>query len=439
MAVLSSIESCVYLIILLMFSIRIFNCSFRKNAILAFLLISIIVFLTYSIIAKTRSWKLLFIFALLASLLIPLLGSKILIKDAKMKQIIYLFILMYALNVVFSSCILFFIPKTLNTKMCTEFIPLTAILILSSIVCYTGLSERIKLVINWTSMKVKMLLLCTIMLCAFIICWVYHACNSPDTLANSKFIYFGCITLVWMIVLLSISYPILVLNSATNTYLKHLTRNYETQIANQAEHYTAIAKANFELRRFRHDFKNISLGVKALIADGKPDEAVEVLERIKNDIYGSTDFVLGFDTGNGIVDALLVDKQQKSAEANTVIKFEGSVPSNGIDATELCVIFGNTLDNAIEACQKINSKETKTIDVRCESGNGFMFIRISNPTNRDVTIINNTVETTKDNKQLHGFGIYSLNQTVKKHDGDLKLVCKNKKFVVDISMSLACV
>lgn len=143
--------------------------------------------------------------------------------------------------------------------------------------------------------------------------------------------------------------------------------------------------------------------------------------------------------GNGIVDALLVDKQQKSAAANTVIKFEGSVPSNGIDATELCVIFGNTLDNAIEACQKINSKETKTIDVRCESGNGFMFIRISNPTNRDVTIINNTVETTKDNKQLHGFGIYSLNQTVKKHDGDLKLVCKNKKFIVDISMSLACV
>ena len=437
MAILSTIESYMYLTVLLLFSVKIFGYTLRKNIVPLSLGLSLLIFLVYCIIVKIDTPK--FVYAMITSILIPLLGSKILIKDAKMVCLIYLFLLIYSLNVMFSSCILFFLPKSLRFQMRTEFIPLSIIMGLSLFICCTGFSKKIKLVINWTSKRVKVLLLCTMMICAFIICWVYLVCEFPDTLENSKFIYFGCITLVWMIVLLSISYPILVLNSATNTYLKHLTRNYETQIANQAEHYTAIAKANFELRRFRHDFKNISLGVKALIADGKPDEAVEVLERIKNDIYGSTDFVLDFDTGNGIVDALLVDKQQKSAAANTVIKFEGSVPSNGIDATELCVIFGNTLDNAIEARQKINSKETKTIDVRCESGNGFMFIRISNPTNRDVTIINNTVETTKDNKQLHGFGIYSLNQTVKKHDGDLKLVCKNKKFIVDISMSLACV
>lgn len=436
MFILYTVETYVYLIVLSLISVKLLDSSLRKNAVFVSLLEMLPTLAIYKLVTLAPYKDLLM---LAVSLIIPLICSKFLLEEVKTVQLIYVFFLMYVFNAIFSYCFLFFLPKNEIVKICIEFTPFVIMLTLSIIVSCTRISERIKLVLNWTSRKVKILLLATMVLCMLIICWVYLACEAPATLKSSKFIYFGCITLVWMIVLLSISYPILVLNSATNTYLKHLTRNYETQIANQAEHYTAIAKANFELRRFRHDFKNISLGVKALITDGKPDEAVEVLERIKNDIYGSTDFVLDFDTGNGIVDALLVDKQQKSAAANTVIKFEGSVPSNGIDATELCVIFGNTLDNAIEACQKINSKETKTIDVRCESGNGFMFIRISNPTNRDVTIINNTVETTKDNKQLHGFGIYSLNQTVKKHDGDLKLVCKNKKFIVDISMSLACV
>lgn len=434
MSILYSLENYLYIIVLLLFSKTILKCTLRKNALLITPVLFMIIYFTYFIINNYFPYKALL---MLVSLMIPLSVSRIIIENVKTMHLIYLFFIFYFFNAILSSCVLFFLPKSLKIEMLVEVISHIIMLISSIIICYTGLAKKVNLIINWTSRKVKILLFFTMFLCTAIICWVCLACKSPDTLYNSKFIYFGFLTLVWIIIVLSISFPILILNSATNTYLKHLTKNYEKQIANQAEHYTTISKANFELRKFRHDFKNISLGVKGLISEGRTEEAVGVLESMQDEIYDATDLMLCFDTGNGIVDALLADKQRRAAAKNILIQFEGSVPPNSIVATDLCVIFGNTIDNAIEACEKIETNDTKTINVKCECGNGFMFLKITNPVNKQVTVLNNTVETTKSNKQLHGFGIYSLNQTVKKHAGNLEITCKNRKFTVDISMCLA--
>ena len=66
-----------------------------------------------------------------------------------------------------------------------------------------------------------------------------------------------------------------------------------------------------------------------------------------------------------------------------------------------------------------------------------MFLDISNPVSEAVEITNNMVKSTKPNDSHHGFGLYSLNQIVKKHDGDLKLTCENKIFTVSIRLCLS--
>ena len=157
----------------------------------------------------------------------------------------------------------------------------------------------------------------------------------------------------------------------TNTHMKSIFQNYQQQIDAQAKFYVQLSKSNFELRRFKHDYKNMEIGLRKLISDGKNKEALEMLNN-QNITLNSTS--LRFDTGNGIVDALLAGKQQQADEINTIISFEGAVPNESIQPVDLCIIFGNPLDNAIEACANIADEYTKEIHLSCVCNSGFIFI-----------------------------------------------------------------
>ena len=143
-----------------------------------------------------------------------------------------------------------------------------------------------------------------------------------------------------------------------------------------------------------------------------------------------------FNTGNGIADALLSEKQRQASAYNTIIEFNGMLPQDILSPTDLCVILGNTLDNAVEACQKINSDANKIISISCNCTSGFLFLTIRNPINESIPIHNNYVATTKENKTLHGFGLLSLHSVVKKYDGSVKLIASNNLFTANIELCI---
>lgn len=146
--------------------------------------------------------------------------------------------------------------------------------------------------------------------------------------------------------------------------------------------------------------------------------------------------MLLFDTGNGIADALLTDKLRRAAADNTVVNFSGAIPQNALLPTDLCVLLGNTLDNAIEACQKLPQDSVKAITVKCNCSSGFLFLSICNPIANEVTIMDNRIATTKKDTLLHGFGIQSMHNVAKKYDGSVKLNADNGFFTVNIDLCL---
>lgn len=354
-------------------------------------------------------------------------------KKIKFISLVYSIVFLFCFSAVFVFLIMavFSIPDKL--QLIVEIAVHILISVFCFVLCYTKISYKIKNIIFWTPKNVKCIIL---MLCIFGMLSMALITNINEYLVGDSIASLALKTVATLIVFVLITFPIIILNATTNTYLKKLTHDYEEQIKAQAEHYSALAKANFELRRFRHDFKNISLGVKELIAEGKQTEALNILESAKENVYSTTDSMLRFDTGNGIVDALLSDKQRTSALSNIIIQFEGSVPPEGISATELCVIFGNTVDNAVEACEKIGTETEKIIYIKCKCVSGFMFLNITNPVNEPVIIKSNTIQTTKSDKSLHGFGLYSLDKIVNSHDGKIELLCNNNEFSVNISMSI---
>ncbi|MBR4017499.1 MAG: sensor histidine kinase [Oscillospiraceae bacterium] len=230
--------------------------------------------------------------------------------------------------------------------------------------------------------------------------------------------------------------PIIFVISNSNTRLKTLTMDYEQQIHAQAEHYKNLAEANYEVRKFRHDFKNIQIAIETLFTQGKYDEAMALLRQCGHSLENPPGLHPKFDTGNGIADALLTDKQEKAVGHNTHIVFRSVIPPETLSPTDLCVLLGNSLDNALDACKKMPIGESKTVSIACDCSSGFLFLTVTNPIAERVQINNNHIVTTKENKTLHGFGLYSLHSIVKKYDGDIQLSATEDSFTIHIDLCL---
>ena len=113
------------------------------------------------------------------------------------------------------------------------------------------------------------------------------------------------------------------------------------------------------------------------------------------------------------------------------------IPQNILTPVDLCIIFGNTLDNAIEACLKIDNDKVKSIYVTVKQNNDYIFVTFTNPTFENDEIKNNTIATSKDNHDIHGIGIYSIKQVLKKYDGHINLHCENNLFTTEIDFCIS--
>lgn len=207
----------------------------------------------------------------------------------------------------------------------------------------------------------------------------------------------------------------------------------EKQIQNQVEYYEKINSIYSEFRSFRHDFKNHILCLRYILEDNDIPKAQKYLD----DMFEMSAVSRNkYNTGNIIIDSLLSDKNEKAVSCNSVINFEGTVPSQGISSADLCTIFANAIDNAIEACAKSEDNNQKEIKINSSVRQGYYFLNISNPVFDLVNIQNNTVTTSKKDKEHHGFGVSNITKTSRKYNGDTKIKVEDNQFILDVEILL---
>ncbi len=424
--IVSLIELLLYYISTIVISVKIYNTSYHRLRLELSFLIFIPIIIAEIFLEKEISVIINGIFPCIEILILKLCNKKI-----RLRSLASIYIFLYLINIIIISCILFFLPPTQNGNQIVEL----SVNVLSTTLClsvsYTKLRNIAQQIVLWTPKATKILLLL-----------IFVCCSVLTTLVSDNSIYKGheqgsdtvrIFLILLTTLLITLVIPVLIIYSVANKHFRSLTDNYKKQIDAQSEHYILLSESNFELRRFRHDYKNMCIGLIALITEGKNDEALKVLE--KQNLCFNSSFIK-FDTGNGIVDALLTDKQKQADKINTQIKFEGAVPSDAVKPTDLCIIFGNTLDNALEACERIETSRTKTINIDCQCNSGFMFIKISNPIKYKVKIDGGKPLTTKSNKSMHGFGLNSLEKVVKQYNGTVKYECDDNCFKVEIDLEL---
>lgn len=138
-------------------------------------------------------------------------------------------------------------------------------------------------------------------------------------------------------------------------------------------------------------------------------------------------------TGEGVLDFIL---SQKKAEAERKhIKFCISTTQlTGLPFSdnECISLFGNLLDNAIEACEKIQNKG-KRIEVKMKKQNFIFSIEIINSIEELPLQKSGELISTKKNKKIHGYGIKSIKKIVKKYNGTFGCQVQEDGFHVNLS------
>ncbi|CEN21892.1 ATP-binding protein [Paraclostridium sordellii] len=197
----------------------------------------------------------------------------------------------------------------------------------------------------------------------------------------------------------------------------------------QYQNYVNLQEAQSKVRKLYHDMKNHITCIQGIY--GHNELAEKYIENIKNEL---DEWKSIFMTGNMILDIILNDKKKICDKNNIDFYVEINFSNCGfMDMLDVCSIFSNMIDNAIEACIKIKDKDTnRFIKIKGTMVNGFFVIKCENSKINDIKFKYNNIKTDKKNSYLHGIGVKSIKSSVQKYDGDVFIDYQDYIFIVKI-------
>lgn len=196
----------------------------------------------------------------------------------------------------------------------------------------------------------------------------------------------------------------------------------------ESENYRAIAGSYAEIRNIKHDLRNQVAVLNDLLKDNKYTEAKQHINQLYNDVEKVTSVCY---TGNSAVDSIINLKGDYARSRNISFMSKIKVTSIDFETISVCRILGNALDNAIEACERIDIDE-KCVCIAMHQLDNKMIIEIEN-TSLPVDV--NNLITSKKNKEAHGIGMQSIRQTVESMNGYVSCNYENGYFSIKIVLS----
>lgn len=176
-----------------------------------------------------------------------------------------------------------------------------------------------------------------------------------------------------------------------------------------------------------HDLKHQIVLLRAETDPGKAGEALDRMAR-EIQIYETQN-----QTGNRVLDAILANKSLCCQNRGIELK----VIANGqllsfMEDMDICALFGNMLDNAIEGVARVAAPERRLIRLYVDGERQFLRIRVENYCEAPVRFRDGLPVTTKGDERYHGFGMKSMQRTVAKYGGSMVAACDDNWFALKI-------
>ena len=274
-------------------------------------------------------------------------------------------------------------------------------------------------------LNLKDFLIVTFVFTTGYICFIYSAVQNlnlqkvSDTMIN------------FVTTIFPVLFVLIFLYVKNTIYLREQEQNDKIQIAQlqqQFAYYQEKRKDEEKVRSVYHDMKNHLLVLQRQI---NSPETAEMIEKLQSQVAMYEDYV---HTGNDILDIILKEKSELARKKG--IAFSVAADLNGVDFIEpldISTIFGNGLDNAIEASGKL-PEEQRAILVKAGKVQNFFSVLVENNCLQNSGTAKG--HTTKRDDFLHGFGISNMQKAAEKYGGQLTAKCENGKFVLKILLPI---
>lgn len=206
---------------------------------------------------------------------------------------------------------------------------------------------------------------------------------------------------------------------------RHMRELAEQQLQIQVSYYEKEQQARDATRALWHDIKKYTNATQDLFQHGDMENAVQSLQQATtalSEIHQTVD--VGNAVVNGILERALEQVQNQGIFLDFNVWVSDQLP---ISAVDLYIIMGNTIDNAIEACQQVPAADSPTISLTLRQQNHTLFYAIDNPI---------PAKQGKKPGDVHGYGIRNVKNCVAKYHGMMTVSKQDGVFSVQIQLPL---
>lgn len=139
-------------------------------------------------------------------------------------------------------------------------------------------------------------------------------------------------------------------------------------------------------------------------------------------------------TGNRMLDMILNQKTKDAKEKETDMQIETEVFATlPFSDREIISLFGNVLDNALEACERIQDKK-RWIKIKIKKKNHLLYIETSNAIKEMPVQNQKEFVSVKEDEILHGYGMKNIRDIVEQYNGMFQCKSQEDRFEVVITI-----
>jgi len=238
------------------------------------------------------------------------------------------------------------------------------------------------------------------------------------------------IVMIWIVLLIV---AVMGLYLATE-YAKWRQEKAEYELAaahnrSSAQIYEELSKNYDENRRLYHDLNNHYMSLQGYLKNEEYQRATEYLEGI----HELNELTLTRWTGVPALDMLLNYKVSEAKKKEIRVEISSDQVTFELPDREITALFGNALDNAIEACEKVE-EDKKWVKVVIRNVSAMTIIKITNPYKEIKTDKEGRLLTTKADSRHHGLGTKGMEQIVQRHNGTMQYRAEDGVFCLEIAL-----
>ena len=190
-------------------------------------------------------------------------------------------------------------------------------------------------------------------------------------------------------------------------------------------HIAEVEHIYGEMRGWRHDYHNHMQTLLAHLHMAQYDEMEVYLAGLARDL---SQVDTSIKTGNVMADAILNSKISVARAREINVRARAFVPKElTISEIDLCIVIGNLLDNAVEACGRIDDPESRFIRVYVDVLKGQLYISVSNSMDGAVR---------KKKRPGRGFGLMRIDKIAEKYSGYVNRQHEEGVFATEVMLPI---